>query len=242
MLEKNTIYCCDVLDGLSRLDDESIDLIITSPPYNKMGLNGFQKSTRRKWFTTIDYNGDRNVDNMDETLYEEWQVKVLNECYRVLKPEGSMFYNHKNRIVARKGEIITPYQWLFKTDFKIRQEITWDRTSTCDVNKCRYWPTTEKIFWLAKSNKPSFSLNATFYNEVWRFSYKTHTEHPAPFPITLPDNIIPSVAQGKRITVLDPFMGSGTVAMSAVKNGCDYIGFELFQSYVDMANKNLETL
>lgn len=68
---------------------------------------------------------------------------------------------------------------------------------------------------------------------------ETNNEHPAPFPITLPDNIIPSVAQGERILVLDPFLGSGTVAMSAIKNGCDYIGFDKIQEYVDMAEKNL---
>lgn len=66
-----------------------------------------------------------------------------------------------------------------------------------------------------------------------------NTEHPAPFPIEIPDNIIPCVAQGEKITVLDPFMGSGTVAVSAIKHGCDYIGFEKFQQYIDLANKRI---
>lgn len=63
--------------------------------------------------------------------------------------------------------------------------------------------------------------------------------HPAPFPIELPNNIIPCISQGERILVLDPFMGSGTVALSAKNNGCDYIGFEMFQEYIDMANERL---
>ena len=58
----------------------------------------------------------------------------------------------------------------------------------------------------------------------------------------MPNNIIPNVAQGERITVLDPFMGSGTVALSAMENNCDYIGFEKFQSYVDMANKKIDEM
>ena len=78
-----------------------------------------------------------------------------------------------------------------------------------------------------------------FTTEVWKFAPDKNNPHPAPFPIELPDNIIPCVAQGERITVLDPFMGSGTVALSAVKNGCDYIGFEKFQEYVDMANNKI---
>lgn len=55
----------------------------------------------------------------------------------------------------------------------------------------------------------------------------------------MPNNIIPCVAQGERITVLDPFMGSGTVALSAKQHGCNYIGFEKFQKYVDIANKKM---
>ena len=50
----------------------------------------------------------------------------------------------------------------------------------------------------------------------------------------IPDNIIPSVAQGDKIVVLDPFMGSGTVAKSAIKYNCDYIGFEIDEKYIDM--------
>lgn len=50
---------------------------------------------------------------MNEEDYQKWQTEILNGCYRVLKKDGSMFYNHKNRI--HKGEIISPYKWLFNT-------------------------------------------------------------------------------------------------------------------------------
>ena len=237
MLELNKIYCIDVLDGLKQLDDNSIDLIITSPPYNKTGLNGIQKG--KKWNKTIDYNDDPNNDNMEEGEYQKWQIDILNECFRILKEDGSMFYNHKNRI--HDGEIVSPYKWLFQTPFKIRQEIIWDRGSGQNVNRCRYIPTTELIFWLTKTQRPRFdrSRDTMFKNEVWNFRFKKGTEHPAPFPIELPNNIIPNIAQGERITVLDPFIGSGTVALSARDNGCDFIGFEKFQKYVDMCNLNL---
>ena len=62
---------------------------------------------------------------MDEDEYQQWQLDILNELFRVLKNDGSLFYNHKNRI--HNGEIISPYQWLFKSPFKIRQEIILDR-------------------------------------------------------------------------------------------------------------------
>lgn len=237
MMEKNKIYCCDVLTGLKQLDDESIDLIITSPPYNKMGLNGVQKG--QKWNKTIDYNDDPQNDNMDEQDYQDWQTEILKECYRVLKKDGSMFYNHKNRI--HKGEIVSPYRWLFKTPFKIRQEIIWDRGSSPNVDSVRYVPSTELIFWLTKSERPRFKRqkDTIFKNEVWKIVPKKNTEHPAPMPIEIPNNIIPCIAQGEKIVVLDPFMGSGTVALSAKQNGCDYIGFEKFQKYVDMAERRI---
>lgn len=240
MLEVNKIYCCDVMDGMKQLDDESIDLIITSPPYNKFGLNG--KQAANKWKSSIDYGGDIDIDNMPEEEYQQWQVEFLNECYRVLKQRGSLFYNHKNRIIKGLGEISNPYSWIIRSPFKVRQEIIWDRGSTNNVDRCRYLPTTEKIFWLTKSSRPIFDRNedTIFKKEVWSFPFKTRTDHPAPFPELLPDNIINCVAQGRRILVLDPFMGSGTVAASAKFNGCDYIGFELLPEYVEMATRRVE--
>lgn len=244
MLELNKIYCIDVLEGLKQLEDNSIDLIITSPPYNKCGLNGKQKG--KKWVGTIDYNGDINVDNMNEDDYQSWQLLFLQECYRVLKDNGSMFYNHKNRIHKGSGEIVTPYEWLLKSTFKIRQEIIWDRGSTNLVNTCRYLPTTEKIFWLTKSNQPNFyrSMDTKMKKEVWSFSFEKGTKHPAPFPIELPNNVIDCIPndKDKPIIVLDPFMGSGTVAVSAIQHGCNYIGFEKFQQYVDMANERIRSI
>ena len=232
----------DVLEGLRQLDDESIDLIITSPPYNKMGLNGNQKGV--KWVGTIDYGNDKNLDNKPEEDYQQWQIDILNECYRVLKKEGSMFYNHKNRIIKGKGEISNPYTWIIKSNFKVRQELIWDRGSTGDVNRRRYLPTTEKIFWLTKSEKPIFDrkIDTPFKKEVWSFPFNTNTSHPAPFPIELPNNIIHCIKNNRNITVLDPFMGSGTVAISAKQYQCDYIGFELLPEYIEITEKRLREL
>lgn len=244
MLELNKIYCTDVLEGLKQLDDESIDLIITSPPYNLAGFRGtiVKRSAKNDlWEKSIGYNGDPTNDFIPEDEYEKWQVEILNECFRVLKKDGSMFYNHKIRV--KKNQISHPLEWITKSKFICRQEIIWDRAASANVDRCRYLPSTERIYWLIKQKKnPRFhredSIN--WRGEVWKMIPKKGTEHPAPFPMELPDNIIPCVALGERITVLDPFMGSGTVAISAKKHGCDFIGLEKFQEYVDMANKALQ--
>lgn len=238
-MKLNNIYCIDALEGLSKLEDGSIDLIITSPPYNKAGLNG--KCKGAKWNKTIDYGGDINNDNKPESEYQEWMVKILDECYRVLKDDGSLFLNHKNRIKKGKGEITTPMEFISLSKFKLRQEIIWQHSGSANVDPSRYVPTFEQIYWLTKGKNVSFrrDKDCQYKRDVWQITQKKNTKHPAPFPIDIPNNIIPSVAQGKRIIVLDPFMGSGTVAVSAIDNGCDYIGFELLPEYVAMAQERI---
>lgn len=231
----------DVLDGLKSLDDNSIDLIITSPPYNKNGFSGHKKNTKKIWNSTINYNDDEMNDFMDEEEYQKWQIDILNECFRIMKPEGSMFYNHKLRVKSNTASF--PTDWIRKSNMILKDIIVWNRTAGPNVNKNGYVGVTEYIFWLIKQTK-----NIRFVRQqdiecktnVWKIIPDKNTEHPAPFPLALPDNIIPNVSQGERIIVLDPFMGSGTVAISALKHGCDYIGFDKYQKYIDMANERIE--
>ena len=104
----NKIYCCDSLEALQSMPDECVNLIVTSPPYNK-------KSKNRKPHKSDTWSGGGaaiKYSNFDDFLpekdYQEQQIKIINECMRVLKSDGSFFYNHKNRTV-NKG-IITPYE------------------------------------------------------------------------------------------------------------------------------------
>lgn len=232
----------DCLEGLRQLDDNSIDLIITSPPYNKAGFNGIAKKTKHCiWNKTINYDNDVNNDNMNEEEYQKWQIDILNECYRVLKQDGSMFYNHKLRVKRNKASF--PLEWITKSKFIFRQIITWDRCSSPNLDKCRYVPCAEYIFWLIKEQKnPRFKRldDTLFPTEIWRFAPDKKNDHPAPFPIELPNNIIPNVSQGEKIIILDPFMGSGTVAKSALKNNCNFIGFEKIKEYADRANERIK--
>lgn len=252
MLNINKIYCMDVLEGLKQIDDNSVDLIIFSPPYNKLGLRHGGKQVNNKnfksaysqklWVQAIQYGDDFNVDNMKEEDYQKWQVEILDECYRVLKDDGSIFYNHKNRLY--NNEVYSPYQWLYKTKLKVRQEIVWDRMSTCILAPNRWLPTTERIYWLTKTKNTKFYRNIEGKNktEVWKISYERNNPHPAPYPIELIDTILDNFPNDERLLVLDPFMGSGTTALAAKKKGYDYIGIEKFQEYVDMANKRLEAV
>ena len=85
---------------------------------------------------------------MPEQDYQTWQINVLNELHRVTKFGGSVFYNHKLRWVD--GEMFHPYEWLSKTNWRIKQEIIWDRTLAANVRGWRFWQIDERIYWLYK--------------------------------------------------------------------------------------------
>ena len=95
-METNIIYNEDCLETLSRMEDNSIDLIVTSPPYNK----GFytKLTENENWHSAIDY--DNYNDALEPEEYIRWQKKIISECVRVLKPRGSLFYNHKDNLVG----------------------------------------------------------------------------------------------------------------------------------------------
>lgn len=241
----------DVLEGLRTLDDESIDIIITSPPYNKGGLNG-KRNKGTKWNKTIDYGGDFNIDNKPEDEYQEWQLEILKECHRVLKKDGLMFYNHKNRIAKGKGCIITPYTWLLKSPFLIRQEIIWNKKSGPNQEQSRYVPAYENIYVLTKQKDTIFKRNkdVAYKTDIWTINPDRTNKHPAPFPIDIPRNILSSLNEEKVkdrvITVFDPFNGSGTTGVAAVERGFNYIGFDIIDEYLQETErkitKTLQTL
>lgn len=226
-MELNKIYNEDCLEGLRKLKNESIDLIITSPPYNigKMHSNSTQHGT---------YNGN----DMKEEDYQNWQLDVLEECFRVLKKEGSMFYNHKIRI--KNGKAIHPLEWLLKTSFILKQEIVWDMGKSANCDKIRYFPFSERIYWITKNEKTKLN-NSLNLSDVWRViprHKRKETGHIAVMPREIVDNIL--ITNSGKI-VLDPFVGSGTTMVASKNNNRNYIGFELSKEYFDLANKRIES-
>lgn len=229
-----------MLEGLKSLQDNSIDCIITSPPYNK-------KSKKRKPHPTDTWSGgnaaityDNFDDYMNEDKYQEWQINIINECLRVLKPEGSFFYNHKNRTI-NKG-IITPYQWILKTNAIIKEEIVWNRKMIVEVDKVRFYPKIERIYWLIKDRvQPKFNGDYAQLTDIWDIlpcqKEKRHN-HPAPFPEELVEKCLLSTTNENDL-VLDPFMGSGTTAKVAKCNKRNYIGFDLSKKYCENAENRI---
>lgn len=171
-------------------------------------------------------------DNMPYEQYCKWQKECLQEMFRLIKDTGAIFYNHKWRVqdglIQDRREIVQ--------DFPIRQIIIWRRKGGINFNARYFLPTYEVIYLIAKKN---FKLapKANRYGDVWEFTQEMKNEHPAPFPVALIDRIIGST---NAEIVLDPFMGSGTTAVSARGLGRHFIGIEISEKYCDMARARLE--
>jgi site-specific DNA-methyltransferase (adenine-specific) len=237
MLEFNKIYLMDVLDGLKQLSDNSIDAVVTSPPYNKLGLSKGKKQQGNNWDGYIKY--ENFDDNMPEKEYQQWQVNILNEIKRVLKPNGSLFYNHKNRRYNRRE--YSPYEWISKSDLNLFQTIIWNRKFDVNNNSNFFQPVYELIFWLNKDN----SKSPTFYKKqlkeqksIWSVVPKTNLPHPAPFPEELVEQCILAITKESDV-VLDPFMGIGTTAVVCKRLNRQYIGFDISEEYVKLAEENV---
>jgi DNA modification methylase/ParB-like chromosome segregation protein Spo0J len=212
------------------LASESIGLIITSPPYN-LGGSRWQMGWDREPRRGVGYG-----DAMSEGDYQNWQLAVLRELYRVAEPGASLFYNHKVR--QRAGEIIHPLDWL-RNDLNpwlLRQEIVWDRLSTHNHEPTLFWPHDERIYWLTKG-KPALPDRSIGMPTVWRFhGPKPGTWHPAPFPEALPRRCLQAVGR-PGVTVLDPFAGSCTTLKVALELGYDVIGVDVSAEYLERARR-----
>jgi modification methylase len=216
------IYNIDVLEGFKTLSDNSVDTIVTSPPYNKYGLSKFN---HRK----IKYN--QYDDNMNESDYQKWQIDILNECHRVLKPNGSLFYNHKNRRVDCREHI--PQEWITKSKLNLYQTIIWNRNQSPSIFNTFLLPTYEYVFWMTKNQKtPKVYRNRLdSIKDIWNITPSRSKLHPATFPIKLVENCI-LLTSDEGDLVLDPFAGIGTTQKVAKSLNRDFIGFEISSEYI----------
>ncbi len=230
------VICGDALEILKKLPSNSIDLGITSPPYNK-------RENKKGWLVDkVIYKGA--TDNLPEEEYQQIQIEVLNELYRIIKPGGSFFYNHKLR--WEKGIMLHPMDWLRKTKWLIRQEIIWDRMIAGNIRGWRFWQVEERIYWLYKpegNNLIGKELKSkhALLTSIWRIPPENNNPHPAPFPIALPARIIYSIMDDKKEgIIIDPYCGSGTTLVAAKILGHHYIGIDISSEYVEYSIKRLE--
>lgn len=238
MMEKNTIIVGDTLAVLQTLPANTFDVGVTSPPYNK--------GERDKGWLVDKVIYDTATDRKGEAEYQQEQVNVLNELYRVIKPGGSFFYNHKLR--WSRGWMIHPYEWVSKTKWVIRQEIVWQRKIAGNIRGWRFWQVDERIFWLSKpregeENEPigeELKPKHAKLTSIWEIRPEDKIDWvPDPFPLALPARCIYSVMDERKGWVIDPYAGSGTTLVVAKLLGHEFLGIEISEEYTTRALERL---
>ena len=227
----------DCIEGMKELDADSINCIVTSPPYNKKGLLGNVKLGNQIWGKfNIDY--DTYGDDMPEDEYQAWIVEVLNQCHRIIKSDGSIFFNHKPR--RYKNRSYLPTDFIQHSDASLYQLIIWDRRNSPNIRNDILVPCTEHIYWLCKDKPKVFrdAIDPDYKSEVWIITPEKQKKHPAPFPKQLVKNCIQLTTQENDI-VLDPFMGSGTTAVVSENLNRKCIGFEVDKTYYNITQDRI---
>jgi modification methylase len=228
----------DILNVLDKIDDNVVNVGVTSPPYNKQ--------EKQKGWLVKNVVYDAYKDAVPESEYQQSQINVLNEIYRVTAAGGSFFYNHKLR--WDRGNMYHPIDWLRKTKWTLKQEIIWDRVIAANIRGWRFWQVEERVYWLYKPignyliGKELKSSDAKL-TSIWRGMPEDGRKnpHPAPFPLWLPARVIISIlgAEPPGI-VLDPYIGSGTTAVAAKLLGHKYIGIDRSEAYIKMTSDRLD--
>jgi len=226
MLELNKIYNMDCMEGMKQLEDNSIDLTITSPPYN-LGKNNMNYRAKHKYL-----NNEDIIQN-----YYSWLCERIDEmirCSKLVFFNIQMLANNKLDVL----KIISKY----KEDLK--DIIIWGKTNPPPAMEVGVMTSCfEFIFIFAKENvdKRKFyncNFRGTFNNliitPVNRNRYAKI--HKAVFPEEIPDRIVSNFSKENEL-ILDPFMGIGTTAVVSQRMNRRFIGFEISKEYCDIANK-----
>ena len=252
------IYLDDCIDGMKQLADQSVDAVVTSPPYN---LN-------------IKYN--KYNDKKPRDKYISWIEDVFVECKRVLKDDGHLFVNMGYSNVD--PTIGLEVMFAIKNTYNLQNNIVWvksihvnDKTSGHfkPINSKRYLcPTWENLFHFTKDgnvaiDRLSVGVKYEYYEanirgnnttenkpnlrdkgNTWFIPYETinskelRGKHPATFPVKLAEDCIKLTGKDCGV-VLDPFMGTGSTAVAATNLGWSYLGYEIDEDYIKFANNRI---
>jgi adenine-specific DNA-methyltransferase len=246
------LYQGDCRDFLDALPDDSIQLIITSPPYN-IGKVYEEKKTLEEYLAL--------------------QAQVIEKCVRVLSPQGSICWEVGNHII-NKAEILPldiPLHYIFdKYGLKLRNRVVWHFGHGLHCKK-RFSGRYEVIMWYTKTDDYYFDIDAVrvpqkypgkrYYKgpkvgqlssnplgknpaDVWIFpnvkhNHREKTIHPCQFPIELVDRMLLATTKPNDI-VLDPFAGVSSALVAALLKSRRSCGAEIMPKYVNISRERIE--
>ena len=212
----------DCLELMKDVEDKSIDLIVTDPPY----LMNYKTNHRK------DKSHDFCKPILNDLNNEELVINFLNESYRVLKNDSAMYmFCNSNRIDFFKQEVEN-------TGFKIKNIIVWIKNNwTAGDLKAAFGKQYEFII---LANKGRASFNGKRITDVWNFDRVCGKEqvHQNQKPVDLLEQcIVKHSAEGD--VILDPFMGSGSTGVACKYTNRSFIGIELDENYFNIAKERI---
>jgi len=250
MIDLNTIYNEDCLNTIAKMDNDFLDLTVTSPPYNvDLGNNKFNKNPY-----------DLYIDNKDHQDYINWLKEIFYNIYLKTKSSGRICINigdGKNGGVPSHSDVIQlmkDLKWIPITT------IIWDKNNVSNRTawgsfmspSCPSFPTPfEYLLVFAKDNKKLQYKGETdlikddfvkWSLAKWSFTGESLKKigHPAPFPLELPIRCIKMFSWINSI-IYDPFSGSGTTALACKLNNRNFIGSEISQEYYNLSLNRLNS-
>ena len=236
--KSGSVYLGDCHEILPSLSDDSVEIVVTSPPYN-LNLSGslkYQSTPTSK--DAVNQFKDWYAETGDEEAYQRQQIEIISELLRV--SASSVFYNHKIRYAWHSrnkyrtpSRIYHPMDWL--SGFPIWCEIIWDR---CGIGRptSRFHTQDERIYQLGKPRKWS---NEEGLSNIWKIPPSRNKGHVCSFPEELVRRcLITTTSPGD--TVLDPYLGSGTSALVAMREGRRFIGIEKEERFFEFACSRIE--
>ena len=265
-LEKNCIHNIDCLVGFGKMDAKSVDVIVTSPPYN-LG---------------IEYNTYH--DDKPRVEYLDWMERVAIESKRVLKDNGSFFLNVGGSL--KDPSIPIDVANRFRNHYVLQNTIHWIKSIAIPredignyphitgdiavghykpINSQKYHHDCHEYIWHFTKNgdvdldkvgigvpyqdktnikrwKSTNGSDKRDRGNTWFIPYETIREsrpHPSTFPVKLPEMCIKDHGIEHTMCVVDPFMGIGSTAIACLNLKIDFIGFEIDKSYIEIANERM---
>ena len=218
------LYNDDCLNVLKTIPDESIDLVVTDPPYRT--ISGGNKSEKWKsgYANSVLYRNDGKIFDYNSIDFTQW----IPEVYRVLK-DKSHFYCMTN--VINLKNVIDVAE---KTGFYLHNILVWEK-NTANTNR---WYMKNCEFTLFFKKGLAKTINNPSSKMIHKFDNPRNKKHPTEKPIELMMLYIANSTQPNEI-VLDPFMGSGVAGAACINTNRNFIGIEIDEKYFKIAQDRI---
>ena len=224
MLELNRIYNLDWVEGMKKMPDKSIALVVTDPPYLiETSGAGIYKQADKQYVKELN------------DIKDGFSTDVLDELCRVMKHINCYFFCSQKQIMPLLDYFVRGK----KCNWNL---ISWHKTNPVPACGNKYLTDTEFVLFFRENGVKiygSFDTKRTWYATPLNQSDKKIYGHPTCKPIDIVKNFIINSSQEGDV-VLDPFIGSGTTAIAAIKEKRHYIGMELNKEYFDIAEDRIK--